>query len=66
MDFHLDGISIEIHNHDAIGESQMATRTSMLHVRIENDLKARATETLSNLGLTVSDTVLARADEVIE
>lgn len=35
----------------------MAARTSMLHVRIDDDLKARASETLANVGLTVSDAV---------
>lgn len=35
----------------------MATHTSMLHVRIDNELKAQATETLGQLGLTVSDAV---------
>ncbi|QAR32259.1 type II toxin-antitoxin system RelB/DinJ family antitoxin [Geovibrio thiophilus] len=32
-------------------------KTSMLHVRIEEDLKAEAAETLANFGLTVSDAV---------
>lgn len=35
----------------------MATHTSMLHVRIDNELKVQATETLGQLGLTVSDAV---------
>ena len=35
----------------------MPARTSMLHVRIEDDLKARATETLAGVGLTLSDAV---------
>jgi DNA-damage-inducible protein J len=35
----------------------MAARTSMLHVRVDDDLKARASETLANVGLTVSDAV---------
>ena len=35
----------------------MAARTSMLHVRIDDDLKAQATETLAAVGLTVSDAV---------
>ena len=33
------------------------TQTSMLHVRIDNQLKAQATEKLANFGLTVSDAV---------
>jgi DNA-damage-inducible protein J len=35
----------------------MAANTSMLHVRIDNNLKIQATETLANFGLTVSDAV---------
>lgn len=33
------------------------TRTSMIHVRIDDKLKADATEKLANFGLTVSDAV---------
>jgi len=33
----------------------MAAHTSMLHIRIDDKLKADATETLVNVGLTVSD-----------
>jgi len=32
-------------------------RTSMLHVRVDDDLKAQANEALSNVGLTLSDAV---------
>lgn len=35
----------------------MAAQTSMLHIRIDDKLKADATETLANLGLSVSDAV---------
>ena len=35
----------------------MATHTSMLHVRVDERLKAEATEVLANVGLTVSDAV---------
>ncbi|MDR0933518.1 MAG: type II toxin-antitoxin system RelB/DinJ family antitoxin [Burkholderiaceae bacterium] len=35
----------------------MATQTSMLHIRIDDKLKADATETLANVGLSVSDAV---------
>lgn len=35
----------------------MAARTAMLHVRVDEQLKAEATETLANFGLTVSDAV---------
>ena len=34
----------------------MAT-TSMLHVRVDDKLKAEATETLASMGLSVSDAV---------
>ena len=35
----------------------MATQSSMLHVRIDNDLKVAATDTLARFGLSVSDAV---------
>lgn len=35
----------------------MAAQTSMLHVRVDEQLKAQATEALANVGLTVSDAV---------
>ena len=35
----------------------MTAQTSMLHVRIDNQLKAQAAEKLANFGLTVSDAV---------
>ncbi len=35
----------------------MAARTSMLHVRVDDDLNAQASATLANVGLTVSDAV---------
>lgn len=35
----------------------MATHTSMLHVRVDDQLKAQASEALENSGLTVSDAV---------
>lgn len=35
----------------------MAAHTSMLHVRVDDQLKTQATETLANFGLTVSDVV---------
>ena len=35
----------------------MAAKTSMLHVRVDEELKAAAAETLANVGLTVSDAV---------
>lgn len=33
------------------------TQTSMLHVRVDNKLKAEAAEKLANVGLTISDAV---------
>ena len=33
------------------------THSSMLHVRVDDQLKTEATETLANFGLTVSDAV---------
>ncbi len=35
----------------------MVSHSSMLHVRIDDRLKAQATEKLANIGLTVSDAV---------
>ncbi|SEQ56301.1 DNA-damage-inducible protein J [Pseudomonas sp. NFACC02] len=35
----------------------MPTQTSMLHVRIDDELKTQAAETLAKFGLTVSDAV---------
>ena len=35
----------------------MAAHTSMLHVRVDDQLKTQATETQANFGLTVSDVV---------
>lgn len=35
----------------------MPARTSMLHVRVDDQLKAEATEALAGVGLTVSDAV---------
>lgn len=35
----------------------MATQSSMLHVRLDSDLKAQATETLAAMGLSTADAV---------
>lgn len=35
----------------------MAARSSMLHVRVDDDVKEKATATLSAMGLSVSDAV---------
>src|SRR4030095_7416026 len=38
-------------------EGMMMAQTSMLHVRVDDKLKAEAAEKLANFGLTVSDAV---------
>ena len=38
----------------------MAAQTSMLHIRVDDKLKADATEKLANVGLSVSDAVRRR------
>ena len=35
----------------------MAAQSSMLHVRVDDDTKAQATETLAAMGMSVSDAV---------
>ncbi|QDQ26580.1 type II toxin-antitoxin system RelB/DinJ family antitoxin [Chitinimonas arctica] len=35
----------------------MAATTSMVHVRVDEKLKAQATETLASMGLSVSDAI---------
>jgi len=35
----------------------MSSQSSMLHVRMDTDLKRKATETLTAMGMTVSDAV---------
>ena len=35
----------------------MATQSSMLHIRVDDDTKLQATETLALMGLSVSDAV---------
>lgn len=35
----------------------MGTQSSMLHVRMDSELKQKATETLATMGLSASDTV---------
>ena len=44
----------------------MAGQTSMLHVRVDNKLKAAAAEKLANLGLTVSDAVRILLTRVVK
>ncbi len=35
----------------------MTTHTSMLHIRVDDETKAQATQTLAGMGLSVSDAV---------
>jgi DNA-damage-inducible protein J len=44
----------------------MAAHTSMLHIRIDDELKAAATEKLANVGLTVSDAVRILLTRVVK
>jgi len=44
----------------------MAAQTSMLHIRIDDKLKADATEKLANVGLTVSDAVRILLTRVVK
>ncbi|KPF70816.1 addiction module antitoxin [Bosea sp. AAP35] len=44
----------------------MAARTSMLHVRIDDDLKMEAAETLAGCGLSVSDAVRILLTRVVK
>lgn len=39
----------------------MAATTTMVHVRVDEKIKAQAAETLSAMGLTVSDAVRAQS-----
>lgn len=44
----------------------MAAQTSMLHIRIDDRLKAEATENLASFGLTVSDAVRILLTRVVK
>ena len=44
----------------------MGAQTSMLHVRVDDALKADAMETLASVGLTVSDTVRIMLTRVVK
>jgi DNA-damage-inducible protein J len=51
-------ISNEIHNAiPTTGSAAMTVQTSMLHVRVEDDIKEQATQALTAMGLTVSEAV---------
>ena len=43
----------------------MAATTTMVHVRVDENLKAQATETLVSMGLTVSDAILVFLTRVV-
>jgi DNA-damage-inducible protein J len=44
----------------------MGTQTSMLHVRVDDKLKADAAEKLANFGLTISDAVRILLTRVVK
>jgi len=44
----------------------MGTHSSMLHVRLDDDMKKQATETLQAMGLSVSDAVRLLLRRVID
>jgi DNA-damage-inducible protein J len=44
----------------------VAAHTSMLHVRVDDQIKAQATETLANFGLTISDAVRILLTRVVK
>ena len=47
-------------------KTTMAAQTSMLHIRVDEKLKADATEMLANVGLTVSDAVRILLTRIIK
>jgi DNA-damage-inducible protein J len=54
----LDLISNEIHNWIFSERSHtMAAQTSMLHIRVDDDIKEQATAALTTMGLSMSDAV---------
>ena len=44
----------------------MGAQSSMLHVRIDKELKARASEKLANVGLSISDAVRILLTRVVQ
>lgn len=48
------------------GEATMAAQTSMLHIRVDDKLKADAAEKLAGVGLTVSDAVRILLTRVVK
>ena len=53
----VDRISFEIHSQGEQSRGFPMAQTSMLHVRVDDKLKADAAEKLASFGLTVSDAV---------
>lgn len=53
----LDKISFEIQNSAKQAGVPMTAQTSMLHIRVDDDIKEQATVALSAMGLTMSDAV---------
>ena len=53
----LDEITLIAHISFAIQEAAMNTQSSMLHVRMDSELKRRATDALAAMGLTASEAV---------
>jgi len=54
---YLDNISFEIQNSSKQAGILMTAQTSMLHIRVDDDIKEQATVALSAMGLTMSDAV---------
>ncbi len=42
----------------------MAATTTMVHVRVDENVKAQAAETLASMGLTVSDAIQLTPDQI--
>jgi DNA-damage-inducible protein J len=55
--FGLDEISNEIQNWANLGVITVAVQTSMLHIRVDDDIKEQATLALTAMGMSVSDAV---------
>jgi DNA-damage-inducible protein J len=54
----LELFSNEIHNSNLnTGGHTMAVQTSMLHIRVDDDIKEQATQALTAMGLSMSDAV---------
>jgi DNA-damage-inducible protein J len=53
----LDLISNEIHNAGSQKDTTMTAQTSMLHIRVDDDIKEQATQALTHMGLSMSDAV---------